>query len=160
MMYTLELMVMSIGIIELFQLVSFWSFCILICLIVYVYFQLVSSISVWYSFYFIHIYLFDLYSRYKFSQILFMLELEFQLYFNWFSFQLVSYFKPMHEFSWCFIKGEKIQFSYFYWYLIPLPHFMMFILSISKLFIWLKKKNTIFWYQDVLCFKLLSKNFV
>ena len=30
MMYTLELIVMSIGIIELFQLVSFWSSCILI----------------------------------------------------------------------------------------------------------------------------------
>ena len=63
--------------------------------IVYVYFQLVSSIGDWYSFYFIHIYLFYLCSRYKFAQMLFMLELELQLYFNWFSFQLVSYVKPI-----------------------------------------------------------------
>ena len=118
MMYTLELIAMSIGIIELFQLVSFWSFCILICLLcMYIFFQLVSSIGDWYSSYFIHIYLFYLCLRYKFSQILFMLDLELQLHFNWFSFQLISYFKPMHNFCWYFIKGEKIRFSYFNWYL-------------------------------------------
>ena len=51
------------------------------------------------------------------AQILFMLELELQLCFNWFNFQLVSYFKPTHSFCWYFIKGEKSRFSYFNWYL-------------------------------------------
>ena len=91
------------------------SFGILIYLFMYVCFTFNGINFYWYLI-FIHI-CFYLCSRYKFSQILFMLELEFQLYFNWFSFQLISYFKPTHSFCWYFIKGEKIRFSYFNWYL-------------------------------------------
>ena len=80
----------------------------------------------WYQFLLVsnfHTYMFYLCS--KISQILVFVyssfsitqHLELQLYFNWFSFQLISYFKPMHVFCWYFIKGEKIRFSFFNWYL-------------------------------------------
>jgi len=44
MRYTHAIVVISIGIIEFFQLVSIWSFCILICLLCMYVLQLVSSI--------------------------------------------------------------------------------------------------------------------
>ena len=72
------------------------------------------------------VYLIFLYCQ---AQILFMLKLEFQLCFNWFSFQLVSQYKLLHSFIWYFIKGEKIRILSFNWYFVylcfPLPYFMM-----------------------------------
>ena len=71
MMYTLELIVMSIGIIELFQLVSFWSSCILIY-VLYVCMLSIPRISISIGIYFPYIYMF-----------VFMLVLEFQFCLNW-----------------------------------------------------------------------------
>ena len=45
-------------------------------------------------------------------------KLELQPCFNWFSFQLVSYFKHMHIFIWYFIKGEKTSILFSNWYFI------------------------------------------
>ena len=66
-----------------------------------------------------------------------MQKLELQLYFNWFSFQLISYFKPMHSFLFVFHKGgENSIFIFQLVFVFPLPYFMI--------------ENSHFnWYQDV-----------
>ena len=128
-------MIWDIHMLLLFQLVSlnsfnwyqFDPFCILI--IVYC----VCMFFNWYHLLWLVLILFHthihvyLCLRYKFSQTLFMLELKFLLYFNWFIFQLVSYFKPTQCFFWYFIKGEKMCISYSIsigiWF--PLPCFMI-----------------------------------
>ena len=68
-----------------------------------------------------------------------MLVLKLQLYFNWFSFQLISFYKPMHNFCWYFIKGEKTWFSYFNWYLYS--HSLTLWLKIFKLVSYVQNEN-------------------
>jgi len=101
MRYTLALNVISIGIIEFFQLVS--SF-------------VIGTYSISYTYTYLFVLIISLYLE---AQSLFMLSLSFSIetrlkqIFNCFNFQLVSFFKPTHTFIWYFIKGEKTRISYF-----------------------------------------------
>ena len=92
MMYTLDLIVVSIGIIEFFHLVSILTFLVYSYICMYVcshfkeyQFQLVSNFHTYICFicaYYIHISLS--------TNLVYDDKLELQLCFNWFSFQLVS----------------------------------------------------------------------
>ena len=107
MSYTLILLLFQLVSLDSFNWYQFWPFlythiCLYVCMLSFH----IVSISIDIKF-FIHIYF--VYAK-----------LELQLCFNWFNFQLVSYYKLMHVFCWYFIKGEKIWFSYFNWYFVPL----------------------------------------
>ena len=111
MRYTLDFIVVSIGIIEFFQLVSILTFLVYSYICVYVWFHfkvyqflLVSTYHTYICFscaYYIPISLS--------TNLVYDDKLELLPCFNWFSFQLVSYFEPYHSFYWYFIKGEKIS---------------------------------------------------
>jgi len=156
MRYTLVFIVVSIGIIELFQLVSIWHlfvysymFVFYICMLAL---HIVSNFNWYLSFTYIYRW-FICASRYhKFCLCLawtFQIETMLKQIFNWFNFQLVSYFKHMHIFIWYFIKGEKTSILFFklVFYLsidiffgIPLPCFMIE----NKDFNW--QRNNFNWY--------------
>ena len=138
MRYTFDIIVVSIGIIGFFQLVSILTFIVYSYIFIYVCLNFKECqfllVSIFHTYIYVCVYA----------------KLKLQLYFNWFNFQLVSYFKLMHVFCWYFIKGEKIRFSYLQLvFVFSLPYFMIE----NKIFNWYhilkKKKNTLFWYQDV-----------
>ena len=119
MSYTLAMIVISIGIIEFFQLVSILIFLYThICLCMYAFYS--NGINLyWYLIF--HTYMFYLCLLYPYilstNFVYAKLELLMNIIFQLISFQLVSLNKLMHVFSLYFIKGEKIRFSYFNWYL-------------------------------------------
>ena len=84
MRYTLDLIVVSIGIIEFFQLVSILtSFCILIYVLFYICMLTLHIVSISIGIYFLHTYIDDLFvliiSLYLEAQILVMLSLSFSI---------------------------------------------------------------------------------
>ena len=119
MRYTFAMIAVSIGIIEFFQLVSILIFLYThMCLCMYT-FNSNGINFYWYLIvhtymsYLCLLYLYMLSANFVYAK----LELVMTIIFQLISFQLVFLNKLMHVFSLFFIKGEKIRFSYFNWYL-------------------------------------------
>ena len=117
MRYTLDIIVVSIGIIGSFQLVSILTFLythiLFLCMYAFNWYHLLWLVLIFYTPIYV---LFVLKNITNFVYAKAWVLTLFQLI----QFSIGFLNKLMHVFCWYFIKGEKIRFSYFNWYFVPL----------------------------------------